>query len=118
MLRTWASRLVLAGILTQAAAHPTQAASSFYTGSELLERCESKSPYLLGVCFGFIVGVGSGFDCEQLLLGRFAFQAPDGATAGQIKKIVVKYLNEHPENLHLPAAPLAAAALSKAFPCP
>ena len=42
MLRTWASRFVLAGILTHAAAYPTQAAGSYYDGSSLLNLCESK----------------------------------------------------------------------------
>ena len=118
MLRTWALRFVLAGILTHAAAYPTQAASSFHSGSGLLERCESKDPSLLGMCLGFTVGVADSFDCQRILLSGYRWQSPRDVTAGQVQKVVVKYLNENPEELHLAAGSLVAAALSKAFPCP
>ena len=36
---------------------------------------------------------------------------------GQIKKIVVKYLNDNPENLHNTASSLVQVALFEAFPC-
>jgi len=117
MIRMWALRLAGVMIFAHAVTHPSQAARSMYTGSELLDFCSKDQEPDWGVCLGFIVGVSSSFDCEQLLLGRFSFQPPDGATAGQMKKIVIKYLNERPEKLHLPAASLAAAALSEAFPC-
>lgn len=117
MIRMWASRLVVAMMFTHAAVYPTQAAVSFQTGSELLEDCSANKEPGWGVCHGFIIAVGSSSDCQNSFMGEFYFSLPEGATAGQIKKIVIKYLNEHPEKLHLPAAPLAAAALSEAFPC-
>lgn len=117
MLRTWAPRFVLAGILTHAAAYPTQA-DSFYDGSSLLNLCESKDTLEKWFCVGFVVGVADSFDCERPLMDGFHWQAPKGGTAGQIHKVVVRYLIEHPEKLHLQAASLSAAALSEAFPCP
>jgi hypothetical protein len=38
-------------------------------------------------------------------------------TVGQLARIVVKYLEDNPKQLHEPAASLATVALSKAFPC-
>ncbi len=42
---------------------------------------------------------------------------PLGYTAGQMEKIVKKWLNDHPEKLHLDAAALVIKAISEAFPC-
>lgn len=43
---------------------------------------------------------------------------PVGITGGQMRKVVTKYLNENPANLHHGAAILVYEALSEAFPCP
>lgn len=42
----------------------------------------------------------------------------EGVEAGQLVKIVLKYIREHPETAHLPAGILAGRAFQKAFPCP
>jgi hypothetical protein len=43
---------------------------------------------------------------------------PDEAvTTGQTLRVVVKYLEDHPEELHLDNAVLVEKALAKAFPC-
>ncbi len=42
---------------------------------------------------------------------------PDEVTVGQITKVVVKYLKDHPEKLHLGAGLLTMTALKDAFPC-
>jgi hypothetical protein len=43
---------------------------------------------------------------------------PDEATAGQLAKVVVKFLNDHPERLHEDAFGLIHDAFKAAFPCP
>ncbi|MFP6801731.1 MAG: Rap1a/Tai family immunity protein, partial [Pseudomonadales bacterium] len=43
-------------------------------------------------------------------------EGENGVTAGQLRKIVVKYLNENPEELHLTAGSLVSNALNEAFP--
>jgi hypothetical protein len=65
-------------------------------------------------CFGFIEAVqqmGSLGDENSL------FCPPDGVTYGQSKRIVLKYLNDHPEELHLPSTFLVSEAFRGAFPC-
>jgi hypothetical protein len=43
---------------------------------------------------------------------------PDGVSYDQIVRVVVKYLQSHPERLHRRGKGLAVEALSAAFPCP
>ena len=42
---------------------------------------------------------------------------PQGVTVEQAMAVVVKYLREHPERLHLKFVDLIVAAQRKAFPC-
>ncbi|MBI2801122.1 MAG: hypothetical protein HYX63_12735 [Gammaproteobacteria bacterium] len=46
------------------------------------------------------------------------FCMPSNVTLDQIRLVVVKGMNEHPEELHSSASSLALRALNKAFPCP
>jgi len=45
------------------------------------------------------------------------FPEETGITTGQAVRVIVKYLKDHPEHLHLPAAVLTLDALQHAFPC-
>ena len=55
---------------------------------------------------------------EAEIAKRFrSFCMPYEVTAGQIAKIVVKYLEAHPETLHKQPMILVHAALDDAFPC-
>ena len=42
---------------------------------------------------------------------------PNGVTGGQAIRIVAKYLENNPKQLHFPSALLTSIALSDAFPC-
>jgi hypothetical protein len=62
-----------------------------------------------GYCIGLVNGVTNA--SPQV--------CPDEAvTTGQTVRVVLKYLEDHPEELHLNNAVLAEKALAKAFPCP
>ena len=54
---------------------------------------------------------------EYQLKGAALFCQPDGTTTGQAARIVVKYLRDHPEELHKHDSVLAFTALKAAFPC-
>lgn len=102
------------------------------TGYELQQECVSKrgGPY----CLGFISGVmgtlyawqlqgeiarkGDNSTWSLIASGAPYYCPPDGINLGQSQQIVVKWLNEHPEQLHLPASDLVRRALESAFPCP
>jgi hypothetical protein len=61
-----------------------------------------------GFCIGLVTGVSSTSPhvCPA-----------EGVTTGQEKRVVLKYLQDHPEELHLDDALLVERALTKAFPC-
>jgi hypothetical protein len=46
------------------------------------------------------------------------FCMPTESTTGQWMRVVVKYLQEHPERLHEEDITLASLAFTSAFPCP
>ena len=88
------------------------------TGSELLGYCENEGVYSQGLCDGFIDGVGDGFQSFALYIGRrLPFCYPQDATVEQVRRVIVKYLEEHPQDLHYSAAESAFIALGDAFPC-
>lgn len=97
-------------------------AGSYYTGYKLLEYChlhlKPEGSSAAGVCSGYIRAVTdttidwsstTGFDSQVCV--------PDKVTLERMKKIVVKYLEEHPDQLRLGAASLVLIALNQAFPC-
>ena len=77
---------------------------------------DTQSSARAGLCLGFLDAY------RQLALmlpeARLAcFPAP-GVGQEQYIKILVKYLDDHPAKLHLPAAQLVYDATQEAFPCP
>ena len=73
-------------------------------------------------CLGFIEGV-----LEGLVVGEHENPTatkkpyvciPDGASLGQNVRVVVKWMKEHPKDLHRRAALLIYVALLEAYPCP
>jgi len=64
--------------------------------------------YRNGFCRGIVDGVSdvSPKVCQ-----------PQGSTYGQYHRVVLKYLQDHPEELHLRNSELVEKALAKAFPC-
>jgi len=67
---------------------------------------------------GYILGAEDAYDLAVVL----HHQAPDycfpkGVTNGQTAKIVIKYLNDHPQDLQYSAGSLIVAAFTDAFPC-
>jgi len=99
------------------------AAAGFFTGSELLERCEARLSETGSVakgntCYGFVIGIEDAQDTFTVL-GKMSplWCSPDEVNASQLIRVVTKYLQEHPEELHHSASSLVANALLLAFPC-
>jgi len=115
-------------------------AANIKDGNDLLDACRDadKSPDEMKtqdqlrrsmMCLGYITGVADGIKVatqvnEQINekprnLGDWGglFCAPDEVKVGQVLRVVVKYLRDHPGELHNPSADLIVAALNAAFPC-
>ena len=73
----------------------------------------------VGRCLGFISGVVdlNTMDEDILKKASHAWCVPAGVTETQLAKVVVKYGNDHPEELHFPGVMIVASALVVAFPC-
>jgi hypothetical protein len=54
---------------------------------------------------------------ELYTLRQFTLCAPQAVTVGQVAKVVLAYLDRHPEKLHEKFVVLAATALAQTWPC-
>jgi hypothetical protein len=105
------------------------------TGSDIISKCKqaiasadsltpaSISHFDAGFCSGFMAGVNEDqvmwqasdkMDHRDHLL---SYCFPDASTNGQLLRVFVKYLDDHPEELHESAAFLYLKAMHRAFPC-
>ena len=73
----------------------------------------------VGLCLG---AIGAFVDLDTLDSGiakhpTHGWCVPDNASGAQLAKVIVKYGNDHPQELHLPAVVVVANAFLAAFPC-
>lgn len=89
-----------------------------FSGEDLLLSCSASGAtserhpcqwYLKGFIDGQGTPQGSTYSRTQCL--------PAGFTIDQLRRIVVKWMNDHPEKLHLSVADVVRGALEQAFPC-
>jgi hypothetical protein len=73
-----------------------------------------------GHCLGYVAGALDAFVSFQTWRPSKVNQLciPDAVGMGQSVKIVLKYIDAHPEALHLPAPDIIWTAMHDAFPCP
>ena len=90
---------------------PALCEKQFVSGNQLLINCEDNLEYTEGHCTGYVSGV---FD-NSIVINKQCL--PQNATSGQMIKVVVTYLKEHPERLTTSASVLVQAAINEAFPC-
>ena len=117
MRRLWISIAVL---MFATVGHAGKAeAGGYFTGSQLLEMCESDSVTDKTTCIVYLGGfyeATSLYDGWGILKGNH-FCLPEGVTLDQLRKVAIKGLNENPENLHLAAGGPVATVLRDAWPC-
>jgi len=112
VIRTLCLFTLFAALANLCQAQEASAADPF-AAKELLNDCQSKEQFETGYCLGFIAGVIGAHHGK----GDESYCPPKGVTLGQEKLIFVKYLNDHPEELHLEGASVFLRAVSKVFPC-
>jgi Rap1a immunity proteins len=85
----------------------------YFTGNKLLEICQDDAAQ----CVRYIQGVTDGQLAAITATSRdVAYCIPHESTAVQVKDVVVRFLTDHPELRHRPAAMLVANALANAWP--
>lgn len=103
------------------------AEETYTTGNQLKPACAAHTAVTppdrgealkAGVCIGFIDGwLQLAMMLKPPLVSQELFCPPKGVTNQQVIDIVVKYMNDHPEKLHQPAAQILYDAISDSFPC-
>lgn len=99
--------------------------AEFDSGNLLAKNCafgeasdEAINYYANGQCSGVITGTVDAIDYYQSLgENPELICVPDGVTRGQAKKVVQKYMEDNPAQLHYTATLVIWAALREAFPC-
>ncbi len=109
--------LVVALVLLVSAGADAQDESGWMTGNELKAFCQDGPAFERGVCSGFAVAVAD-FTIRAPVDTYRACIPVTQVTRGQLRDIMVKYLDDHPEKLHHDAIDLTAQAFGIAFPCP
>lgn len=100
-------------------AYPANA--TFKDGNALYSDCSAKpndSTYYQSdaYCLGYILGVTDTLATMRIMNKR-NHCIPENVTAGQIRDIVLQYLQRTPEKRHLPADFLVLSAINLAFNC-
>jgi len=85
------------------------------SGNNFTSRCDpAPDAWIDGFCRGYIAGLSE----PGPLLVAAPNCPPKGATYGQDYLIVLKYIHNHPEEMHKETSILVLEALREAFPCP
>jgi Rap1a immunity proteins len=83
------------------------------TGNQLYNFCrDNNADFDDGTCFGFVSGLFEVADELHLVC------VPMTATPRQIRDVVLRFLERHPDNRHESARGLVLAAIQTAYPCP
>ena len=116
MRKIFSAAVLATGLLVSSGAWATS-----INGNQLLQECKGSSGFEQGVCAGFVGGVADALDGPEKGFGENQFCTSIegmGITNGQIRDVVVKWLNNNPSERHYSGWSVVVAALSEAFPCP
>lgn len=84
----------------------------FITGIDLLDYCQQSSNF----CFGYVTAV---VDDTSMIYGEGAsFCLPADINAEQLQQVVIEYMENRPQQLHLPGPDIVNLALTTAYSCP
>ena len=108
-------RFVLFASLLAGVSLPATSAAAFYNGNDLYRACRGND-YLNGVCLGYVMGAMDAWTTGRILDGKTQC-VRIGVRAGQVRDVVLKYLEDNPGERDHDADRIVAKALHDAF-CP
>lgn len=88
---------------------------NFESGNTLYEDCDGND-YDQILCLGYLRAISDVLNGDNTVNG-FKACIPAGVTPFQLKSILIKWLDDNPENRHYAAAGLVASSFQEAFPC-
>lgn len=95
---------------------PTPAVAVFFTGNDILARCQSSELNVWADCLGYVSAIADTLAGGNTISGYRACPSRN-VTRGQVRDVVVSWLIANPASRHFTANSVTAAALSVAFPC-
>lgn len=130
-MKLLAAAFLLSSILFLAI--PTYAQSADRDGNALLKSCnaalkrgdDSSAQVDRGdvwYCIGYVQGIREALDAQRALSSSMHIEdssgilIPEEVPVGQIIRVLVKWLHDHPENLHEPKIVIMILSLREAFP--
>ncbi|MEX5683011.1 Rap1a/Tai family immunity protein [Pseudomonas silesiensis] len=121
-MKKWIGAVALVGTLASGSAMALDGIgllSSCQTTIKYSEGDKNISPFDVGQCTGMVDGVeGAILVLNDSVTSNMKTCYPAAGTTNiQKARIVVKYLQEHPDQLHLPASMLTVIAYMGAFSC-
>jgi len=129
------NRIIVAILLSFTVFIPALGHAEVHDGNDLLQKCnnvikiyeegmeESEITKIMLADASFCNGMMQGITNTIIFFGAFQVNQSivclpkNGISNGQAAKVVIKYLKEHPEQLHVADSGLAFLALMDAFPC-
>jgi hypothetical protein len=93
-------------------------ADAYLDGSSLYARCTGTADDGMMMCLGYVTGIADAMTSNNLKVNDFKICLPQRSSNFQSRDVAVKFLRDHPEWRHFPAADLVSQALKDAFPCP
>lgn len=93
-------------------------ADAYLDGSSLYARCTGTADDGMMMCLGYVTGITDAMTSNNLKVNDFKICLPQRSSNFQSRDVAVKFLRDHPEWRHFPAADLVSQALKDAFPCP
>ncbi len=122
-MKRWLPLLLLLLVLIPAPAHS-------YTANEWLVKCEGNTIDRL-ICISYLNGVRDAqfiynekvlknelrITINGITIQEPGYCVPKNVTTEQIKKVLIKWFNDHPERLHISMPVLFNSIITENFPC-
>jgi hypothetical protein len=88
------------------------------SGEDLTKDCSESNQALQTLCSSYLVGALDMLDSLEASTDIPNLTCvPTDVTAGQMAKVIAKYGNDHPEELHQQGSAFVIKAFSEAWPC-
>jgi hypothetical protein len=96
----------------------SQALAYFIDGNQLYDECRSERATSQMSCLGFTSAIADALEVGFNIEGQFLKAClPERVTRGQIKDVILSWIERNPKDRHVPAILLSYVALREAFPC-
>jgi hypothetical protein len=121
-------KLLIGAVVALSLVGPAWAEEDVHSANFLLPGCrENLQPnpnntdrvviWKRGLCSGIMTGLALDAGVSKKMFNQAVFCPPQKATNEQFIRVVVAYIDKHPEMMHQPFESLALFALMEAWPC-